>query len=198
MKKLLTILLAITLIASLCLTVSAAAGINDAEQSVLTKLKTVEKLGVNGATFSIPAAYINAAENYFLTIDMTKDQADKIIAMLDQAIAVIKAAAAKTTETGTYKLTSMDNDSKKTVLQLGQDACDLVGASLVYDAARNVVTITEKSSGKLLFENTPLVKTTGEDISVTTVLAGTFVTLAVLGSAAALFVVAKKNGLLVK
>lgn len=197
MKKLLSILFAIMIVATLCLSVSAASGINDAEKAVLDKLKTTEELGTKGAKFFIPTEYINAAENYFLTIDMTDAQKDTIIGYLDQAIATIKAEAASYDSTATYQLKNMSEAGRRSVLKNGQDACAAVGATLVYNPSTNKVVITN-AEGTTVFENTPLVKSTGEAFNMTTAIAGTVIAVAVLGSTAVLFVTAKKNGLLVK
>lgn len=197
MKKLLSVLFAVVIVASLCLSVFAASGINDAEKAVLEKLKTTEKLGTKGAEFFIPTAYINAAENYFLTIDMTDAQKTAILGYVDQAIATIKAEAASYTGTATYQLKNMSASARQSVLRNGQDACAVVGATLVYDAATNKVVVTN-STNTVVFENTPLVKSTGEGFTMTTAVAGTVIALAVLGGTAVLFVTSKKNGLLVK
>lgn len=196
MKKILSILFAIALVASLCLCVSAADGLNDNEKAVLAKLRTTEKLGVNGASFSIPAAYVNAAENYFLTIDMTAEQKDAILALINSGIATVKAEAADFTGTGAYQLKDMNQAARSAVLQAGQEACALVGATLVYNAASNQVVIT--ANGQTLFSSEPVVKTTGEAITVNASLAATVIALAVLGTTAVLFVTSKKFGLLEK
>ena len=55
-------------------------GINDSEQAVLNELKTSVKM--NGSEMVIPSEFVNQAENYFNTIDMTADESSRIVAVL--------------------------------------------------------------------------------------------------------------------
>ena len=68
MKKLSAMLVAFILVAATAFT-AFAAGINDSEQAVLNELKTSVKM--NGSEMVIPSEFVNQAENYFNTIDMS-------------------------------------------------------------------------------------------------------------------------------
>ena len=79
MKKLSAMLVAFILVAATAFT-AFAAGINDSEQAVLNELKTSVKM--NGSEMVIPSEFVNQAENYFNTIDMTADESSQIVAIL--------------------------------------------------------------------------------------------------------------------
>ena len=79
MKKLSAMLVAFILVAATAFT-AFAAGINDSEQAVLNELKTSVKM--NGSEMVIPSEFVNQAENYFNTIDMTADESSQIVAQV--------------------------------------------------------------------------------------------------------------------
>ena len=79
MKKLSAMLVAFILVAATAFT-AFAAGINDSEQAVLNELKTSVKM--NGSEMVIPSEFVNQAENYFNTIDMTADESLQISHLL--------------------------------------------------------------------------------------------------------------------
>jgi hypothetical protein len=81
MKKLSAIFVALLLVAATAMT-AFAAGINENEQKVLDAIKGSVK--IKGVEMVWPDAYVNQAENYFNTIDMTSEQADKIIAVINE------------------------------------------------------------------------------------------------------------------
>ena len=82
MKKIFSAIVAVTLAVVMCMSVSAAGGLNDNEKAVLDKLKNSKVVGANGWSFSIPTEYINTVENYFNNIDMTASQKDTILAKI--------------------------------------------------------------------------------------------------------------------
>ena len=79
MKKLSAIIIALLLVAVSAVS-AFAAGINDNEKKVLDELKTSVKM--QGTDMYWPDSYVNQAENYFNTIDLTGDQADQIISVI--------------------------------------------------------------------------------------------------------------------
>ena len=81
MKKLSAILVALVLVAATAVT-AFAAGINSSEQAVLDELKT--SVAMKGGEMVIPTEYVNQAENYFNTIDMTEAQSNDIIAIIKE------------------------------------------------------------------------------------------------------------------
>lgn len=198
MKKIFSAIVAVALAVVMCMSVSAAGGLNDNEKAVLDKLKNSKVIGANGWSFSIPTEYINSVENYFNNIDMTAEQKDTILAKIDEGMAIVKAQADGQNFKGTiYDLKLMDTASKKKVLELGQEACAAVSATLTYDASANKVIIKD-AQNEVIFTNTPVVKTTGQDFPITATVVCGSVAVVVICGAVVLFAVSKKKGLLVK
>ena len=92
MKKISAIIVALLIVAISAVT-AFAAGINDNEQKVLDELKT--SVEMQGVEMNWPAAYVNQAENYFNTIDMTSDQAEQIIAVIRSGKTQLESTGAK-------------------------------------------------------------------------------------------------------
>lgn len=91
MKKVVKVLSSALLAAAVAATATfavSAAGINAAEQKILDELNTTVTL--NGVEKSIPASYINQAENYFNTVEITDEQATQAIAGIEDAKAYIE------------------------------------------------------------------------------------------------------------
>ncbi len=197
MKKILALTLAIMMVAALCLTVNAATGINENEQAVLDKLSATYEAGE--WSFSVPSSYVNSAKNYFASsCDMTKAQADAIIAYIEEGIAIIQDEASEELfKNSTLHLGLLSDSATSAILELGVSACAEVGLVLTYSPSTKEVTITD-AEGNPVFKNDPVIKTTGEDFPITASVIGSVVALVIVASAAALFVVSKKNGLLVK
>ena len=161
MKKLFTAMASLVMAVVLAVSASAA-GINENEQSVLNKLKTQVDLG-GGQVYSIPVSYINQANNFFLQIDMTKEQADEINGYIQQGIDLLKSRASVITAKGdTFDLKYLSQADKKTILDLGQKACAVVGLKLTYDG-KNVVITDANDSSKVYFSSAPIIKVTGEE-----------------------------------
>ncbi len=198
MKKIFALVMVLALAFSLCLTVNAATGLNEYEKEVIETLKSNEVVGRNGWKFSVPAEYVTAAENYFNTIDMTEDEKDNIIGYIEEGMEIVKEQGDKADFNGTtYDLKTMETDAKKKVLDLGQKACLEIDLKLTYDPTENLVTIVD-ANGVIAFENAPIIKTTGEDFSVNTVMVISAIAALVIGGVAVMFVVSKKKGLLTK
>lgn len=198
MKKIICLVMVLTLAFSLCLTVNAATGINSNEKAVLDELKSKEAHGKNGWSFSIPTEYITAAENYFNTIDMTDAQKDTILGLIAEGKKIVEEQGDKANFTGkVYNLKTMEISAKEKVLELGQKACKEVGLTLTYSPADNKVIIKD-AKGVVAFENTPVIKTTGEDFNVTSAVVITAVSVVVLAGVVYLVIVAKKKALFVK
>lgn len=198
MKKILCLVMALALTFSLCLTVNAATGINANEKAVLDALKAKEALGKNGWSFPIPTEYITTAENYFNTIDMTDAQKDTILGLIAEGKKIVKEQGDKANFTGkVYNLKTMEISAKEKVLELGQKACKEVGLTLTYSSKDNKVIIKD-AKGVVAFENTPIVKTTGESFNVTSAVVITAISVVILAGVAYLVIVAKKKALFVK
>ena len=186
MKKIIAVLLAlILLLVPMSLTASATA-INADEQRILDVLSRKETF--NGVEFKIPKNYVTQAENYLKTVDVSKEKADEAISYLEQAAEVIKAShITKTTD-----LDVLSYAEKKEILECGQKAALAAGAVLVYDGDHVVIT---NEAGEEVFNDAPIIKTTGANVDFTSVVVGAAAVLVLL---AASFVVARKKGLFVK
>lgn len=186
MKKIIATLLAfVLLLVPMSLTASAVA-INADEQRILDCL--YQKATFNNATFIIPVNYVKQAENYFKTIDATKEQADKAISYIEAAAKIVKESDIKTTA----DLKVLPYPDKKAVLENGQKAAAAVGATLVYVGDHVVITNAE---GVTVFDDNPIIKVTGPEVDFTSVAVSATVVLLVLAAA---FVVARKKGLITK
>ncbi len=187
MKKLLAIFFAVLLIAvTCCVGASAAGAINADEQRILDTLDQYIQLGKT--KYHIPDEYIAQAKNHFLTIDISKTQADEIIAHIEDGVELLKSSALPNEEFHMEVLPAAD---KEKILKAGQDACAVVDLTLTYDAAEEHVVITKVDAATgnpvEVFDSEPIVKTTGAEISVIVITAAS---LAVVMVAA--FVVSKK------
>ncbi|MGI6264625.1 MAG: hypothetical protein ACOYJY_04060 [Acutalibacteraceae bacterium] len=152
MKKLVSVLLvAVLTLAVLCVGVSAEAGLNSAEESVIAKLNT-QVVNASGNTVFIPASYVNQAQNFFVSsVDMTDAQAEQINAIIDKGIAIVKANSG--TDIAAYPY-----EAKAQILRYGQEAVAVLGMTLTYDGT-NVVIVD--ANGKVAFSDKPILKTTG-------------------------------------
>lgn len=187
MKKLLAIFFAVLLIAvPCCVGASAAGAINADEQRILDTLDQYVQLGKTN--YHIPDEYIAQAKNHFLTIDITKTQADEIIGYINEGAELLKKDATPDEEFHMEVLPAAD---KEKILKLGQDACAVVDLTLTYDAADEHVVITKidaaTSAPVEVFNSEPIIKTTGAEVNVIVITAAA---LAVIMVAA--FVVSKK------
>lgn len=171
MKKFLAMILAAVLLCSLlALTAFAAGTIGANEQKVLDVIGAGSSMTLNGATvtFSIPDNYYNQAKAYFAGTekDLTDAQRDEIIGYINDAIALAKKATAanpSVVSNGKVDMTKFDGATKQAILADGQKACAVDNLSLTYDG--KTVTITGIANGTVYFNDAPIVKTTGADVS---------------------------------
>ncbi len=186
MKKLFAILLTIAiLLIPMSLTVGAAAALNADEQRIIAALK--EKVNVNGIEVKIPENYVTQAENYLKTIEVSKAQADEIIAYIAAGQEIIKDTDIK----NSTDLKVLAQGHKEEILELGQKASAVVNATLTYDGKD--VTIVSNETGAVLFDAAPIVKTTGADVDFSAMAVVLSSVAVILGVA---FVASKKIGLL--
>lgn len=170
MKRLSTMIIAIVLVAVSAVT-AFAAGINSYEQAVLDELQT----SVNGMT--IPSQYINQAENYFNTVEMTKAESDQIIAAIKEGKAYLES-------TGVTAVSQLTADQKQAMMGYANKAAGVLGLSLSY--GKGVLTVTDgnktngnTSDNKTVAVSGNVVKTTGADVN--------YIGFAVLGAVVVLF-----------
>lgn len=200
MKKLVTVLLVVAMIAVLAVPAFAATGVNANEQAVLDKLSEYREMGESQWKFYIPEKYITSAKNYFIgDCDMTEAERDIIIGYIDEGADIVKKEAdAAKFDGSVYNLNTMSQASRSAVLVLGQKACAEVDLNLVYNSAENKVVITTVKDGTVVFDSAPVVKTTGEDFPITAMTIGLAVAFVLVAGTAAMLVVSKRKGLLVK
>ena len=193
MKKFLAILFALALVAMLPLTAFAATGLNEHEKAVLSKLKETVDLGSKGE-YKIPQEYINAAETYFKgDCDMTEQEAEAIIALIDAGAKIVEEESAKVSG-GTFNLAKMPKAAREEILALGQEACEEVDLDLVFD--NNKVVITDAKG--VVFKNSAVIKTTGQAITVDATFVCVATVLCLALATGVMFIVSKRNGLLEK
>ena len=85
-------LLSATIAATASISVFAA-GINTAEQKILDELRT--SVDMEGNSKYLPGSYINQAENYFNTIEISDADADTIISKIESTKTFLTGAVCK-------------------------------------------------------------------------------------------------------
>lgn len=202
MKKLSAIIVALLLVAVSAVS-AFAAGINDNEQKVLDELKTSVKM--QGTEMYLPEAYVNQAENFFNTIDMTEDQADQILA-------VIKSGKTQLEATGAKNIADCTTAQKKELMTTLTKVMAPVNGTATYDKTTGEITL-KSESGEVIFKAVPTLvekgsskgedvngKTTDGGVVKTTGASANTMTFVIIGVAAVLviaggaFFVIKKRG----
>lgn len=173
MKKITKVLSSALLATAVAVTATvgaSAAGINAAEQKILDELHTTVSL--NGVAKSIPASYINQAENYFNTVDITDEQATQVVAGIEDSKAYIES-------TGVAHIKDLSSDQIDTLVGKVNAALSPVSLTLQYTKSTGAVSIVD-ASGNVVFSTTAAavsggssnpIKTTGADFSVPGVVA---------------------------
>lgn len=151
MKKLSAMLVALILVAATAFT-AFAAGINNNEQAVLNELKTSVKM--NGSEMVIPSEFVNQAENYFNTIDMTADESSQIIAILKEGEKFLE-------NSGASNIADLTFAQKQTLLAYGKEVVGVLGMTMSYDTASKTLTIYD-TNGKVAFSAVPALTKTGK------------------------------------
>ena len=167
MKKLSAMLVAFILVAATAFT-AFAAGINDSEQAVLNELKTSVKM--NGSEMVIPSEFVNQAENYFNTIDMTADESSQIVAILKKGESFLE-------NSGASNIADLTFAQKQTLLSYGKEVVGVLDMTMSYDTSSKKLTIYGKD-GKVAFSAVPtltkagsVIKTTGAEADFSGVIA---------------------------
>ena len=202
MKKLVSVVAALLLVA-VSVVSAFAADVNANEKKVLDELKTSVKM--QGTDMYWPDSFVNQAENYFNTIDMTEEQADKIIA-------VIKEGKTQLEATGAKNIADCTTAQKKELMVTLKKVMAPVNGTATYDKATKEITLTSEK-GEVIFKAVPtlvakdgkpgvdadgkktdggVIKTTGASANTMVfVVVGAFAVLAVAGG---VFFVVKKRG----
>lgn len=138
MKKFFALLLAVSMMAMLVFSASAAS-INADEKKIVDALSQKVKMA-SGATFSIPDKFINQAEDYLTKADLSADEVNTIVTAINKAAASIK------TSTVT-DLNKADVAIKTEVLNQANAAANVIGAEARYVDGANTFNV------KLVFTN---------------------------------------------
>lgn len=155
MKKLSAILIALVLVAATAVT-AFAAGINSSEQAVLDELGT--SVTMKDGEMVISDAYINQAENYFNTIDMTAEESSQIIAIIKEGESFLENSGAANIDGLTYA-------QKQQLLDYGVKVVGVIDMTMTYDFATKTLIIKDPD-GKVAFSASPyLVKVGGGTIT---------------------------------
>lgn len=150
MKKLSAILIALVLVAATAIT-AFAAGINSSEQAVLDELRT--SVNMNGSKMVIPTEYVNQAENYFNTIDMTADESSQIIAIIKEGKSFLE-------NSGANNIADLTLDQKKELLAYGQRVVGVIDMTMSYDKTTKMLTIYAPN-GEVAFTAVPTLTKNG-------------------------------------
>ncbi len=187
MKKLAVLILAIALlIVPMSISASAAdAALNDFEKKIIASLD--ENIEVDDLLFHLPQEYINQAENFLKSVDLTETQAEEILDLIQDC----KDIAVADHIHSTSDLKILPQAEKQKLLGKGQAAAEAAGAVLTYNGEDVVVT----HNGTTVFEDAPIVKVTGAETDYTALILSVAGVVVALAAAA---VVASKKGLLAK
>ena len=200
MKKLASIFVALLLVA-VSVVSAFAADINANEKKVLDELKTSVKM--QGKDMYLPDSFVNQAENYFNTIDMTAEQADEFIA-------VIKSGKTQLEATGAKNIADCTKTQKKELFVTLGKVMAPVGGTATH--VGDEITLKDKN-GEVIFKAVPTLvekgSSKGEDVNGKTIDGGVVkttgasantMTFVIIGVAAVLviaggaFFVIKKRG----
>ena len=144
MKKISAVIAALLIVAISAVT-AFAAGINDSEQKVLDELKT--SVEMQGMEMYWPRTYVNQAENYFNTIDMTADQAEQIIA-------VIRSGKNQLESTGAKNIAECTAEQKKELMSTLTKVMEPVNGTASFDNISGEVTL-KAENGEVIFKAVP-------------------------------------------
>ena len=174
-KKIIAVSVSAVMMFAMSVSAFAAGTVDANEQAVLDALNAKK----------VPAEYVTQAKNYFEKdeVSVTAEQAKEIIANIDDAAAVAKAAGIKSKD----DLAKASTATIDSIIAKVQAAGKVLNLTVSYDAKSGVVTI-KNSAGTVVATSNIGTKKTGAD-SMSTVAVVSFLGLAV----AALAVVTKKN-----
>ena len=121
-----------------------AAGINSAEQKILDELRT--SVDMEGNDKYLPVSYINQAENYFNTIEISDADADTIISKIESTKTFL-------TGTGAVNYDALTDAQIDEFIVKCNDIVGVINLKLFYDKATRTVTIVD-ADGKTVFSAT--------------------------------------------
>ena len=150
MKKISAIFVALMLVALTAVT-AFAAGINSSEQAVLDALN--QTITLKGGSTTLPTEYVNQAENYLNTVDLTAEESEAIVSEINAAKAFVEAA-------GVSDIAELTYEQKTELLSYGQAAASVVGLTLSYDKTTKTVSVLS-ADGEVVFSAVPSLKVAG-------------------------------------
>lgn len=133
MKLISIALLSAAVAVSASLSVSAA-GINSAEQKILNELRTT--VDMEGNLKTLPESYINQAENYFNTVEITDAQANEIISKIESTKTFL-------TNTGAVDYVSLTDAQVDEFIVRCNDIVGVINLKLLYDKSTRTVTVVD-------------------------------------------------------
>lgn len=157
MKRIIAIALAIV-IACFSTAVVFAAGINSSEASVLGNMRTPANM--KGNSVYVPSSYINQAESYFNTIDMTSDQANRINSIINQGRSFLEG-------TGKSSIKELSASERKTLLNYASAAAKVLNVSAAAGSDGKNIKIITKDGRTIVDDSTKVIKPTGAEINFT-------------------------------
>ncbi len=155
MKKLTAVFAAI-LIACFSISAVFAAGINSSEASVLRNMRTPANM--KGNNVYVPSSYINQAESYFNTIEMTSAQAGKINSIINQARTFLR-------NTGKSSVKELSAAERKTLMNYASSAAAVLNLSAAAGSDQKNIKIISGNGSVVVDDSTSVIKKTGAEES---------------------------------
>ena len=129
MKKAIKILAVLVVLLSIATTVYATT--EDELIAYLSKSFTIA-----GQKISMPTEYVKEAKRYVATYDISSEEADKVIAKIDEGVALMNRA-------GVADVNSLSKAQKQNLLSIAQEAASAVGAKISYTQGTGLTVIGE-------------------------------------------------------
>lgn len=179
-KRIAAIIMSVLMISAVAFSASAASGINTDEQRLIDAYKSAN---ANGYYFD--EYTINQIEIYFMRdgVDITADQADQVIAYLNEAVSYFA-------NTGATSLHALSNEQRQHLFEIVKNGAAVVDLTVHYDAANKLFQVYT-ADGELVYSSAVVIKTTGADYTPAII---TFAVVLMIACAAV--VAAKKKGLM--
>ncbi len=140
MKKVSAVLFALFIAAAAVVTVFAA-GINENEQALLDELKG--SVTMNGKEMVFPDAYVNQAENYFNTTELTAEQTSQISALIKEGKEVLEGSDAA-------NIQDLSKAQKSSLFEILNKAMTVDSGSASYDNTTREVILYDKNGNVIM------------------------------------------------
>ena len=139
-KKVSAVLFALFIAAAAVVTVFAA-GINENEQALLDELKG--SVTMNGKEMVFPDAYVNQAENYFNTTELTAEQTSQISALIKEGKEVLEGSDAA-------NIQDLSKSQKSSLFEILNKAMTVDSGSASYDNTTREVILYDKNGNVIM------------------------------------------------